>query len=99
MRLVSDGFGLSMVWCVLSLYVWSEASTNFATAFHVTLMLMLYIPIWDHFVSGSNRVNAGQIGYAEVFLMEIIMSVCAAIWGSDIFKYNLLNFIPFIPEE
>ena len=53
---------------------------------------MIYIPIWDHYLSGSNRNNAGQIDYSEVFIMETIMSLSAAIGGNHRFKYNLLNF-------
>ena len=37
--------------------------------------------IWDHYVSGSNRNNPGQISYSEVFIIESIMSL-----GEHIFK-------------
>ena len=42
--------------------------------------------ICDHYVSGSNRNNAGQIGYSEVFIMETIR-----VWGNHILRYNLLT--------
>ena len=93
----SDGFGNTVSWVLYGCYAVAMVPTGYVVAFLLLNMWTMYMTFWAHHITNELKWNNGQFGMTEAYIMQTFLCTLSAIFGYQIFHYDLLSCFSLDP--